>query len=135
MEELDKRNFEERYADGARTRSEVTGGRHPLPDLDGVSAFSRPFREWMGSHLFNDIWNRPGLPRRDRALITIALMAAANRQEIAAYIDMALDVGATRDEIQEVLLQCVAYCGTLAGVASFRIAEQVFAERDKAGLS
>lgn len=134
MQDLDKRSFAERYADGAQTRSELTGGRHPLPDLDGVSDFSRPFREWMGAHLFNDIWNRPGLPRRERCLVAIGTLAALNRQELAYYIDMALDVGVTRDEIQEVLLQSVAYCGTMAGVASFRIAEAVFAERHKAGL-
>jgi 4-carboxymuconolactone decarboxylase len=130
VQEIDKRPFEERYEDGARIRGELTRGRHPLPEIGTVSDFSKPFRQWMGSHLFNDIWSRPGLGRRERCMLVIAMMAATNRSEIRAYIDMALDVGVTRDEIQEVLLQAVAYCGTLAGVSSFRIAEQVFAERD-----
>ena len=132
MQDLDQRAFAARYADGATTRSELTNGRAPLPDLDNVSQFSRPFRQLMGAFLFNDIWNRPGLSRHDRCLVALALLTAANRtQELKYYIGIALDSGVTRDEIQEVLLQCVAYCGTLAGVGAFPAAEEVFAERDR----
>jgi alkylhydroperoxidase/carboxymuconolactone decarboxylase family protein YurZ len=133
MQDLDKRDFATRYAAGAQTRSDLTRGRAPLPDIDNVSEFSRPFREWMGAALFNDIWNRPGLGHRERCLIVLALLAAAGRQqELRNYVGLALDVGVTRDEIQEVFLQCVAYCGTLAGVAAFPVAEEVFAQRDGA---
>ena len=132
MQSLDKRDFAERYADGARTRLELTAGRAPLPDLNSVSEFSRPFRELMGSFLFNDIWNRPGLSHHDRALVALSLLAASFRtQELKYYIGIALESGVTRDEIQEVLLQCVAYGGTLVGVAAFPAAEEVFAQRDK----
>jgi 4-carboxymuconolactone decarboxylase len=132
MQDLDQRDFAARYADGAQTRLEITDGRAPLPDLEKVSEFSRPFRQLMGAFLFNDIWNRPGLSRRDRSLVAIALLAAANRtQELKYYLGIALDNGVTRDEIQEVLLQCVAYCGTLVGVGAFPAAEEVFAQRDR----
>jgi len=131
MQDLDKRDFQARYEDGARTRIQLTAGRAPLPDLERVSEFSRPFRELMGSFLFNDIWNRPGLSHHDRALVAMALLASSYRtQELKYYVGIALDSGVTRDEIQEVLLQCVAYCGTVVGVAAFPAAEEVFKERD-----
>ena len=130
MQDLDKRDFDARYQDGARARLEVTGGANPLPDLETVSDFMRPFREHMGL-LFNEVWNRPGLGRRERALIMVALLAALNRnEELKYYLEIALACGVTRDEIQEVLLQGVHYCGSLAGVQSFRVAERLFAEID-----
>jgi alkylhydroperoxidase/carboxymuconolactone decarboxylase family protein YurZ len=133
MQDLDKRDLAARFADGAKTRSELTRGRAPLADPQTVSDFSRPFRELMGASLFNDIWNRPGLARRDRCLIALGILATHHRlEELKHYLGLALDVGVTRDEIQEVLLQCVVYCGTLAGTGAFQVAEQVFAERDRA---
>jgi 4-carboxymuconolactone decarboxylase len=72
------------------------------------------------------VWNRPGLERKTRSLINLAMLTALNRStELGAHVRGAVNNGATKEEIQEVLLQAAVYCGMPAGLESFRVAEKV----------
>ena len=77
------------------------------------------------------VWSRPGLERRDRSLINLAMISALNRpHELKIHVKGALNNGVTREEIREVLLQVAIYCGIPAGIDSVRIAREAFAEID-----
>lgn len=90
---------------------------------------SRPLQELVTTNCWNDIWARPGLDRRTRSLLNLAMLTALNRMhEFGIHVRGAVRNGCTITEIQEVLLQTAAYCGAPAALESVRIAEQVLAE-------
>jgi 4-carboxymuconolactone decarboxylase len=115
--------------DGLRLRQEVLGGEHVRRSLEQASAFSRPMQELATEYCWGRIWSRPGLSRRDRSLLNLAMLAALNRShELGVHVRGALRTGCTVEEIQEALLQAAAYCGVPAGLEAFRVAERVLDE-------
>lgn len=130
MNSIDQRSYDERAADGLATRREVIGAAFTDQRMASANAFSRPLHELLNTYCFNDVWNRPGLPRPTRSLLNIAMLCALNRaQELQAHLKGALNNGVTPSEIQEVLLQVAVYCGVPAAVEGFRVAQAVFDER------
>jgi 3-oxoadipate enol-lactonase/4-carboxymuconolactone decarboxylase len=80
-------------------------------------------------YAWGEIWTRPGLDRRIRSCITIAMSVALDRpDELALHLRGALRNGVTRDEIREVLLQTAVYCGLPAANAAFRVAQEVLGD-------
>ena len=78
---------------------------------------------------WDEIWNRPGLDRRSRSLLNLAMISALNRpHELKLHVRGALNNGITKNELREVFLQIAVYCGVPAGLDSFRIAKEVFKE-------
>ena len=131
MQDMDKRDFQARYEDGLRSRREVLGAKTTDAAMAILDDFVRPLDELLNTYCFNDIWNRPGLSRHTRSLLNIAILTSLNRQAVlGVHLNAALDNGVSKDEIQEVLLQCAVYCGLPAAVDSFRLARKVFAERN-----
>lgn len=127
---LDRRSFEERYRDGLATRRELFGVEHVAQRMAAVDDFSRPFAEFLNTHVFNDIWNRPGLARATRSILNVGMLAALGRSpELKGHIGAALNNGVTPEEIREVLLQVAVYCGAPAAVDGFRLAAEVLRER------
>jgi 4-carboxymuconolactone decarboxylase len=127
---VDKRSHRERYEDGLKTRREVLGADYVDKAMAGVDEFSRPFVELLNTYCWNDIWNRPGLPRKTRSMLNLAMLSALGREhELKLHIHGALNNGVTREEIREVFLQVAIYCGVPAAVVSFRCAREVFKER------
>jgi 4-carboxymuconolactone decarboxylase len=127
-----------RYEQGLTIRREVLGDAHVNRSLAAVSEFSRPVQEFVTRTAWGDIWSRPGLDRRTRSLINLAMLTALNRNhELGVHVRGAVTNGCTEEEIQEVLLQAAVYCGAPAALESFRVAERVLgevaAERDGAG--
>jgi 4-carboxymuconolactone decarboxylase len=121
---MDKRDFKTRHDEGYKARTDMIRKKRPAPD-----DFNRPFQELLNTYCFNEIWNRPGLSRRDRSLINIAMLSALNRPaELRTHLNAAIVNGVKKAEIQEVLLQIAVYCGVPAGVEGFRAATEVFAE-------
>ncbi|MEY2852927.1 MAG: hypothetical protein RL030_59, partial [Pseudomonadota bacterium] len=79
------------------------------------------------------VWGRPGLDLRDRSMINIAMISALNRpHELKLHVKAAIGNGLSKEEIREVLMQVAVYCGVPAGIDSFRIAREAFAELDAA---
>ena len=123
----------ERHAAGMKIRREVLGSAHVDQAEAAKTSFSEPFQDFITRYAWGEIWARPGLPRRTRSLITLAMMVALNRgDEFRMHVRAALNNKVSREEIQETLLQTAIYCGLPAANAAFHIAQEVFAEMDAA---
>ncbi len=121
----------DRYQAGMQARREVLGDAHVDRTLKGKNAFNDEFQDLITRYAWGEIWTRPGLPRRTRSLITLALMVALNRgDELRLHVRAAANNGVTRDELRELLLQCAIYCGVPAANTAFHIAQDVFNEVD-----
>ena len=119
----------ELYEAGLRMRKEVLGDTLPAAD-----DFNRPIQETVLEFCWGKVWDRPGLPRQTRSLINIALLAALNRpHELKLHVQGALTNGCSEQEITEVLLQTMVYCGVPAGVDGARIAREAIASYKAAG--
>jgi 4-carboxymuconolactone decarboxylase len=118
-----------RHKKGMRTRRAVLGDAHVDRAKAGENSFNAAFQDLITRYAWGEVWTRPGLPRKTRSLITIAMMVALNRaEELRLHLRAAANNGVTRKEIQEVLLQTAIYCGVPAANSAFRTAEEVFAE-------
>lgn len=93
--------------------------------------FDRPLQELLTEYCWGAVWARPGLERKQRSLITVALLAVLNRPiELQAHVKAAITHGCTRGEIRETLLHCTVYGGAPVGVTSFRLAKEALASLD-----
>jgi 4-carboxymuconolactone decarboxylase len=125
-------NERKRRNKGMKVRRAVLGDAHVDKASAQANSFNAPFQDLITRYAWGEIWTRPGLPRKTRSLITIAMMAALNRtEELRLHLRAASNNGVTRKEIQEVLLQSAIYCGVPAANTAFHIAEEVFAEADE----
>ena len=114
----------ERFEAGLRVRRAVLGEERVAASLNGASDFSRPLQELVTEYCWGAVWSRPGIERRTRSLINLGMLAALNRQhELDLHVRGAINNGCTPEEIREVLLQVVIYCGVPAGMEAFRVAE------------
>ena len=124
---MDKRIHKERYDAGLKTRREVLGAKWVDQAMAGVDDFNREFTELLNTYCWNDIWNRPGLSRKTRSMLNLAMLTALGKDhELKLHVRGALNTGLTRDEIKEVFLQAAIYAGVPAAVAAFRAAKEVF---------
>ncbi len=118
-----------RYEEGLAVRREVLGAEHVDRSLAEADEFTRPLQELITEYCWGTIWTRPGLPRKTRSLINIAMITALNRpHEVRLHLRAALRNECTKEEIMEVLLQAAIYCGVPAAVDSFRIAREILQE-------
>ncbi|HET8609734.1 MAG TPA: 4-carboxymuconolactone decarboxylase [Burkholderiales bacterium] len=119
----------ERFEKGLKVRREVLGTEHVDTSLKNADDFNRPMQEFVTEYCWGEIWNRPGLDRRTRSFINLAMLTALNRpHELRVHVRGALNNGLSKDEIREVLMQTAIYCGVPASMDSFRVAREVFAE-------
>ncbi|MGH3390647.1 MAG: 4-carboxymuconolactone decarboxylase [Actinomadura sp.] len=120
---------DDRFERGLRVRREVLGAAHVDRSLAQVTEFSRPVQELVTEYCWGEVWNRPGLDRRTRSLLNLAMLTALNRMhELGVHVRGAVANGCTEEEIQETLLQTAVYCGVPAALESFRVAERVLQE-------
>jgi 4-carboxymuconolactone decarboxylase len=124
-----------RMEQGLAARRESLGDSHVENSLAAATDFSRPIQVYVTETCWGDIWSRPGLDRRTRSLVNLAMLTALNRMhEFAVHVRGARRNGCTEEEIQEVLLQTAAYCGAPAALESFRVAEKVLLEMRESGI-
>ena len=122
----------ERFEKGLEVRRAVLGDSHVNKSLEKRDSFTEEFQDLVTRHAWGEIWTRPGMPRRTRSLITLAMLIALNREgEIRLHLRGAINNGVTREEIKELFLQAAVYCGVPAANSAFRAAEEVFAEQDR----
>ena len=118
-----------RYEEGLEIRRAVLGAEYVDKAVAAGDDFSRPLQELVTEYCWGAIWTRPGLSRKTRSLINLALLSALNRShEFKLHIRGALNNGCTKDEIMEVLLQTAIYCGVPAAVSGLRLAKEAFQE-------
>lgn len=119
----------ELFDKGLQTRREVLGAEYVDASIRNADDFNRPMQELVTQYCWGDVWNRPGLDRRTRSLLNLAMLTALNRpHELRLHVRGALNNGVTKDEIREVLLQAAIYCGVPAAIDGFRAAREVFKE-------
>lgn len=117
---------DQRFERGLEIRREVLSADHVERSLANATDFTRPLQELVTECCWGTVWNRPGLERRTRSLITIAVLTALNQQhELGLHVEGARRNGCTDEEIREALLHVAVYCGIPAGVAAFRTAQPV----------
>jgi 4-carboxymuconolactone decarboxylase len=114
------------YERGMEVRRAVLGDAHVDRAEAARSELTNDFQDLITRYAWGEIWTRPGLDRRTRSCITVAMLVALNRsEELAMHLRAALTNGVTVDELREVLLQTAIYCGVPAANTAFRIANEV----------
>jgi 4-carboxymuconolactone decarboxylase len=117
---------DEQYQRGLATRREVMGDPFVDRALAGTTPFTQPIQDHISRAAWGDVWQRPGLDRKTRSLVTVAMLTALGKQhELKGHVRGALNNGATVEEIQEVLLHAAIYCGIPTSVEAFRTAAEV----------
>ena len=121
----------ELFEAGLKVRREVLGAEYVDASIAQADDFSRPLQELVTEYCWGAVWTRPGLSRKTRSLINLAMLTALNRpHEVELHLRGALNNGCTKEEIMEVLLQTAIYCGVPAAVDSFRLARKFFSENE-----
>jgi len=124
---MDQKTFDT----GLEIRKAVLGAEFVEKSFASADDFNRPMQELTTEYCWGAVWGRDTLDRRTRSLLNLAMISALNRpHELKMHVKGALRNGVTKDEIREVFLQVAIYCGIPAGVDSFRIAREAFADLD-----
>jgi len=119
----------EMFEKGLAIRRQVLGSEYVDNALKTADDFNMPLQELVTTYCWGEIWGRPGLDRKTRSMLNLAMISALNRpHEVKAHVRGAINNGLTKQDIQEVLLQVAIYCGVPAAVDSFRIARETFKE-------
>ncbi len=122
---------DETFERGMGVRRQVLGDQHVDRAMAAATDLSADFQQLITRYVWGEIWTRPGLDRRTRSCITLAMLVALNRpEELALHLRAAVTNGVTRPEIKEVLLQTAIYCGVPAANAAFAIAQRVLGESE-----
>jgi 4-carboxymuconolactone decarboxylase len=112
------------YQRGVQIRREVLGDEHVDRSMANASDFARPLQDLVTEYCWGAVWDRPGLDRRTRSLLNIAMLTALNRQaELALHVRGALTNGCSVEEVREVLIQAAIYAGVPAALEATRTAE------------
>ncbi|MEH6491737.1 carboxymuconolactone decarboxylase family protein [Halopseudomonas sp.] len=112
--------------EGVQVRREVMGDAFVDRALNNATEFSQPLQDFVNEHAWGGVWNREGLDRKTRSLITLAALTALKcPQELKGHVRGALNNGCSVDEIREALLHCAVYAGVPAAIDAFRAAQEV----------
>ena len=125
---MDKELFET----GLKIRSEVLGKDYVDNSMKTADEFNKPFQEFVTAYCWGGGWGRPGLTRKQRSMLNLAMIPILNRpHELKLHIRGALTNGLTKEQIREIFIHMSIYAGIPAGVDAFRQAREVFAEQKK----
>lgn len=117
------------FEKGLVTRRAVLGADYVDNSIKNADDFNLPMQELVTEYCWNEVWNRPGLDRKTRSMLNLAMLTALNRpHELKLHVHGAINNGVTKEEIKEVLLQTAIYCGVPAAIDSFRNAKEVLKE-------
>lgn len=116
------------YEAGMAVRRAVLGEAHVARATAQATAFDADFQRFITRTAWGGVWTRPGLTRRDRSLLTIALLAAlGHHEELRLHLRASRNTGASPEEISEALIQVAAYAGIPAANSAVRIAKEILA--------
>lgn len=117
------------YEKGLAIRRDVLGAEYVDNAIKNADAFNQPLQELVTEYCWGAVWGRPGLPKKTRSMLNLAMLTALNRpHELKLHVRGALKNGVSREEISEVLLQAAIYCGVPAAVDAFRTAREALKE-------
>lgn len=121
---------------GIQNRYAVAGKAYVDRSLaNGSSDFARPMQEYVTEACWGSIWSRPGLERKQRSMLNIAMLCCLNRStELGVHVRGAINNGCTQVEIRETILHACCYAGMPAGIEGFKVAERVIKECQAEGI-
>jgi 4-carboxymuconolactone decarboxylase len=115
-------------------RREVLGDAHVDRAIAGTTDFTAAFQDFITRGAWGEVWTRPGIDRRMRSAVTLAiLMTLRAEEELAMHVRAALRGGMSAGELKEILLQSAIYCGVPAANAAFAVAQRVLEENEQRG--
>jgi 4-carboxymuconolactone decarboxylase len=118
---------------GMAVRRAVLGDAHVDRAETRKTAFTEPFQDYITRCVWGEIWTRPGLDRRTRSAVTLAVLVSLRAEgELAMHVRAARRNGLTDEEISEVILHTAAYAGAPAANAAFAIAQAALADEEEA---
>ena len=123
---------ESRFDIGMRVRKEVLGSEHVERAQAHATEFDADFQRFITESAWGSVWARPDLDRRTRSLVTIAILAALGREELALHLRASQNIGVGPHEIAEVLLHVAVYAGVPAANTAFSLAKKEFGQRASA---
>jgi 4-carboxymuconolactone decarboxylase len=122
----------ERYTEGMKVRRAVLGDAYVDRALASVDELSADMQQYVTEAAWGSVWTRPGLPRRERSIITLSMLVALNRpHELRVHVLGGLNNGLAQKEIVELIMHSAAYCGFPAALDALRVAREVVAEQKK----
>jgi 4-carboxymuconolactone decarboxylase len=114
-----------RHDQGMSVRRAVLGDVHVDQATAAATELTADFQDLITRYAWGEVWSRPGLDRRTRSCITLAMLAAlGHEEELAMHVRAALRIGLSADEIKEVLLQVAVYAGVPAANRAFKVAQR-----------
>jgi 4-carboxymuconolactone decarboxylase len=120
------------FEKGLKLRKQVLGAAYVERQLANADAFSMPMQELATKSAWGMVWSRPGLPRKVRSMLNIAMLVALGKaEELELHLDGAIKNGVTKKEIGEILLHSAIYCGYPAALGGFRTAREYFAKHER----
>ncbi|MET7372838.1 4-carboxymuconolactone decarboxylase [Micromonospora arida] len=125
-------NDSERHEAGMTVRRQVLGDAHVDRAIAGTDEFTADFQDFITRYAWGEVWSRPGLDRRTRSCVTLAVLATLHHdEELAMHVRAALRNGLSPEEVAEVLLQVGVYAGVPAANRAFKVARETL--RQEAG--
>jgi 4-carboxymuconolactone decarboxylase len=122
----------ELYKKGMEIRTAVLGRAHVERAQSRTTPFNEDFQNFITQYAWGSVWTRPGLERKARSMLVLAMLAALGRSdEFKLHVRATRNTGVTRDEIKEILLMVAVYGGVPAANSAFHQAAEVLAEMDK----
>ena len=132
MNDTKKETIDDLFERGLALRRDVLGSEYVDKSLQSANDFMMAFQRITTEWCWGYAWTRPGLDKKTRSLLNLAMLTALNRSpEIKLHVRGALNNGVTVDEIKEVLLHATIYCGIAAGLDAFKAANDVLKEMGK----
>ena len=110
------------YDEGLRIRTEVLGREHVERTTSNTTDLDRSFLEWITTNVWGDLWANSTLDRKTRSMITIAVLAALGRDELALHLRASVATGVTDAELAQVLQHVAIYAGVPAANHAFQTA-------------
>ncbi len=118
-----------RYEKGMDVRRAVLGDAHVERATKAVTEFDAPFQEMITEGAWGTLWSRPELTRRERSLVTIALLAGlGNYEELALHVRATRNTGATQADVREAIMHVAVYAGVPRANHAFKLVKQIYAE-------
>ena len=117
-----------RYEQGLAVRRAVLGEAHVARASAGVTGFDADFQRFITEGAWGSVWSRPQLTRRERSLVTLALLAAlGHHEEVALHVRATANTGATPEDVAEAMLHVAVYAGVPAANSAIKVAKQTYA--------
>ena len=121
---------------GAEVRKWLMGEQRFAQAQARRTAFTDEWMDFVNQYAFGEVWARPGLDKKTRHMLTIAMLTALGRlEELEVHLSLTPNSGVSRDEVREVLMQAAIYAGVPAAMSAFNRANKVFTEMDEKGKS